>query len=163
MSPRAAWRLETLGFEHVYDYVEGKAEWLANGLPRDGETASVPYAGELVDPTPPTCALADTVADVSARLERARYGFCLVLNERRILLGRVRRSAIENADRAATAQTVMEPGPSTVRFNSPARDLVQRLADQDLKTAIVTTPGGGLVGVFHREDAERRLDQPATA
>jgi CBS domain-containing protein len=159
MSPRAAWRLETLGFEHVHDYVGGKAEWLANGLPREGETANVPYAGELVDRDPPTCALADTVADVRARLEGSRYGFCLVVSDRRVLLGRVRRSALAGAGDAATAEMVMEPGPSTVRFNTRARDLAQRLAGQDLKTAIITTPSGCLVGVFHREHAERRLDR----
>ncbi len=54
----------------------------------------------------------------------------------------------------------MEPGPSTVRFNTPAHDLVQRLAGKNLKTAIVTTPSGCLVGVFHRADAEKRLAQP---
>ena len=32
MSPRAAWRLESLGFSHVYDYVAGKIDWLAAGL-----------------------------------------------------------------------------------------------------------------------------------
>ena len=47
MSPRAACRLETLGFSDVYDYGGGKAEWLGYGLPREGENASVPYAGEL--------------------------------------------------------------------------------------------------------------------
>src|SRR5215203_5599470 len=31
MSPRAAWWLEDLGFKNVYDYVPGKADWLANG------------------------------------------------------------------------------------------------------------------------------------
>ena len=39
MSPRAACRLETLGFSEVYDYVAGKADWLARGLPREGEKA----------------------------------------------------------------------------------------------------------------------------
>jgi CBS domain-containing protein len=158
MSPRAAWRLETLGFEQVHDYVGGKAEWLANGLPREGANATVPYAGELVDPDPPTCALATPVADVRAALDGSRYGFCLVVNERRIVLGRVRRSALEGADPAATAETVMEPGPSTVRFDIPAADLVRRLAERDLNTAVVTTPGGRLVAVFHRVDAERQLD-----
>ena len=33
MSPRSAWRLEGLGFERVYDYVPGKADWFASGLP----------------------------------------------------------------------------------------------------------------------------------
>ncbi len=33
MSPRAAARLETLGFSRVYDYVGGKRDWLAAALP----------------------------------------------------------------------------------------------------------------------------------
>jgi rhodanese-related sulfurtransferase len=37
MSPRAACRLDTLGFEHVYDYMPGKFDCLARGLPREGE------------------------------------------------------------------------------------------------------------------------------
>jgi hypothetical protein len=163
MSPRAACRLETLGFSDVYDYVGGKAEWLAYGLPREGENAGVPYAGELADPDPPTCALRDTVADVRAALDGSRYGFCLVLSERRILLGRVRRTAIEGADAKAPVESVMEPGPSTVRFDTRAGDLVQRLANKHLKTAIITTPSGCLVGVFHRANAESHLAQAAAA
>jgi CBS domain-containing protein len=163
MSPRAAWRLETLGFEQVHDYVGGKADWLAHGLPREGERAAVPYAGELADTDPPTCALTDTVDDIRAGLDGSRYGFCLVINDGRIVLGRVWRSAIERADSAAAAEGVMEAGPSTVRFDVPARDLAQRLAERDLRTAVVTTPEGRLVGVFHRADAERRLSPSETA
>src|SRR3954466_12276766 len=137
MSPRAACRLETLGFSDVYDYVGGKAEWLAYGLPRESENASVPYAGELAHPHPPTCALRDTVADVRAALDGSRYGFCLVLSARRILLGRGRRTAIEGADATAPVESVMELGPSTVRFDTKPGDLVQCLADKHLKTAII--------------------------
>ena len=33
MSPRAAWRLESLGFRNVHDYPAGKSDWMAAGLP----------------------------------------------------------------------------------------------------------------------------------
>jgi hypothetical protein len=46
MSPRAASRLEGLGFERVYDYVPGKADWFARGLPTERRLASVPTIGE---------------------------------------------------------------------------------------------------------------------
>ena len=163
MSPRAACRLETLGFDPglVFDYVDGKADWLANGLPREGENASVLYAGDIVDADPPTCSLETRVAEVLAVLDASRYGFALVVSAGRIVLGRVRRSALEAAGSAATAEQVMEPGPSTVRFNTPADELVNRLAGRNLKTAVVTTPAGRLVGVFHREDAQARLGRPA--
>jgi len=59
------------------------------------------------------------------------------------------------ADPAAPADSVMEPGPSTVRPDTPAPELLARLAERDLRTAIVTTPAGRLLGVFDRSDAER--------
>ncbi len=45
MSPRAAARLETLGFDDVYDYVSGKSDWMAAGLPTVRESVGVPTAG----------------------------------------------------------------------------------------------------------------------
>ena len=141
----------------MFDYVAGKSDWLANGLPREGTNASVPYAGELVDPDPPTCRLDTSVGDVRATLEGSRYGFSLVVSARRTVLGRVRRSAVQAAHPSATAEQVMEAGPSTVRFNIRAEHLVERLTDRDLETAVVTTPSGCLVGIFDRADAEARL------
>ena len=42
MSPRAAWRLEEIGFEHVHDFVGGKTEWIERGLPTEGTRKSGP-------------------------------------------------------------------------------------------------------------------------
>jgi CBS-domain-containing membrane protein len=161
MSPRAACRLETLGFERVYDYVLGKADWLAHGLPREGEKASVPSAGDLCDPDPPTCALDDTLAVARGQLADAPYGFCLVVNEHRVLLGRVCRSALGEGVAGMTVEGVMESGPSTVRPSETAAELVGRLATRELHTAILTTPEGVLFGVFNRADAERQLAEGA--
>jgi Mg/Co/Ni transporter MgtE len=83
----------------------------------------------------------------------SRYGFLLVVNDERVLLGRVRRSALETAAQDATAEVLMEPGPSTVRPNTPADELTERLVSQELKTAIVTDPQGRLLGVFSRANA----------
>jgi len=35
-SPQAARRLEALGYENVYDYEEGKQDWIEAGLPTEG-------------------------------------------------------------------------------------------------------------------------------
>ena len=48
----------------------------------------------------------------------------------------------------------MEPGPSTVRADTPARDLAERFSHRDLNTAIVSTPEGRLLGVVRRDDLE---------
>lgn len=137
--------------------MDGKADWLGHGMPREGETAGHPYVGELADGDPPTCALSDQAGIVRARLEDSRYGFCMVLSEQRIVLGRVRRSALSSAGDDATAESLMEPGPSTVRPNKTVGEVVERLAKNELKTMVVTTPAGRLLGVFHRSDGERLL------
>jgi len=36
----AAWRLAQLGYTNVLDYHEGKAEWIAAGLPMEGMVAA---------------------------------------------------------------------------------------------------------------------------
>jgi rhodanese-related sulfurtransferase len=46
MSPRAAWQLEALGFQDVYDFVAGKAEWIAHRLPLEGKGPHYPLVGE---------------------------------------------------------------------------------------------------------------------
>jgi hypothetical protein len=146
MSPRAACRLETLGFTEVHDYVPGKADWRAHGLPIEGEHAGLPTAGALARDDAVTCALADSAAAVLERVEG------LVVSADGILLGRLRRSARGAA--GATAEALMEPGPSTVRADTLARDLAARLAERDFKTAIVSTPEGRLIGVVLRTDLE---------
>ena len=121
MSPRAAWRLETLAFEHVFDYVAGKVDWLAHGLPREGEETDVPYAGDLLDREVGTCELHDDLAAMTTALAATRYGFCLVVTGDGIVLGRLRKSALDQASPDATAEDLMEPAPSTVRANPRAR------------------------------------------
>jgi CBS-domain-containing membrane protein len=75
------------------------------------------------------------------------------------VLGRVRGSAIRDADPTATAESIMEPGPGVVRCNTRADALVQRLTERELKTMVATTPSGCLVGLFHRENVAARLGQ----
>lgn len=154
MSPRAACRLETLGFADVYDYVPGKVDWLAHNLPAEGEQADVPTAGRLARTDAVTCALEERADVVRGRIEGSPYGFALVTSPGGVVLGRLRASVlVDVAD--GTAEELMEPGPSTVRPDTPAAALAKRLADRDLKTAIVTNPDGVLIGIVLRDDLER--------
>jgi hypothetical protein len=156
MSPRAACRLETLGFREVYDYVPGKVDWLARGLGSEGEDAAEVRAGEVARDDVATCLLGDRSAKVAERIAASPYGFALVVSEGGTMLGRLRRSAI-GSDEERTAEDLMEPGPSTVRAHAPLAPLVERLRKRDLRTAVVTTPDGKLIGVLRRDEAEARL------
>ncbi len=151
MSPRAACRLETLGFGQVFDYVEGKADWLARGLPTEGERARDRRAGQLVHRDVATCRLSERMGDVRPRVEASSYGFALVVADGDVLLGRLRRAALEG-DPDRCAEDVMEPGPSTIRIDAALDALAERLDGRDLKTAVVSTPDGALVGLVRRED-----------
>jgi CBS domain-containing protein len=148
MSPRAAWRLEAVGFEQVYDYVAGKADWGAAGLPREGRAAAARTAGDAA-PEVPTCGLADDLQQVRERVRASGWDHCVVVNGDRIVLGRLGRRALARDD-AATVEEAMTEGPSTVRPNEPLDPLLERLERDGLETALVTTADGELVGVVRR-------------
>jgi Mg/Co/Ni transporter MgtE len=151
MSPRAACRLETLGFEQVYDYVTGKADWLARGLPTEGDRAGERRVGEVARDDVSTCRLSERVGDVRQRVESSPYGFALVVADGDILLGRLRRAALQG-DPDITAEAAMEPGPSTVRIDMAPDKLAERLEKGGYKTAVVTDPEGVLMGMARMED-----------
>ncbi len=147
MSPRAAWRLDALGFEQVFDYVPGKADWSAAGLPLEGAAADEQTAGGAADPSVPTCTLADELQHVRARVRGTEWRQCIVVNDERIVLGRLGRHAVEQDDEQSIEDS-MTAGPSTVRPDDPLDELFARLERQQLETALVTTPDGRLVGVI---------------
>jgi Mg/Co/Ni transporter MgtE len=151
MSPRAACQLETLGFGQVFDYVEGKADWLARGLPTEGERAGERRAGQLARRDAATCRLSERMGDVRPRVDASPYGFALVVTDGDVLLGRLRRAALEG-DPDQRAEDMMEAGPSTIRMDTALDALAERLERSGLKTAVVSTPDGALVGLVRRDD-----------
>jgi Mg/Co/Ni transporter MgtE len=134
----------------------GKADWLARGLPSEGEKADEPRAvGLLVDDVV-TCALDEGVGAVRERVGASRYGFAFVVSPGRVVLGRLRRATLEG-DPDQAAEAVMEPGPSTIRADSQLEPLAERMRRNDLTTMPVTTPDGELLGVVRRDDLESAL------
>ena len=159
MSPRAASRLESLGFESVYDYVAGKADWGSSGLPLEGTNGSETRAGAHVRADVPTCGLNDRLQVVCEHLEQSGWDTCFVVDERGVVLGRLGRRAIrEQTD--VSAGEAMTPGPSTIRPSARLEAMVERMQRQNLTNLPVTTSDGRLVGLLTLHDAEearRRL------
>jgi|SRR5919198_1400827 Mg/Co/Ni transporter MgtE len=160
MSPRAACRLETLGYPEVYDYVAGKADWLAHGLDVEGAGGLRPTVGRLARTDVVTCSLTDSLGDVRVRVEASPYRFALVVSNTSVLLGRLRRRALED-DPRRTVEEAMEPAPATVRPDVAPDGLGARLRARDLHTAVVTTPEGVLVGIVRRDDLEKSITPPS--
>jgi predicted transcriptional regulator len=159
MSPRAAWWLEGLGFERVYDYVPGKADWSASGLPTEGTLASVPNIGAAARPDAPTCTPTEKVGDVRDRTRRAGWDQCVVVNEERVVLGLLREKELD-AEPEATVEEAMRNGPATFRPNELVGKMAKRMQDRGARTVLVTTSDGRLVGLLYREDAEHLAGVP---
>jgi CBS domain-containing protein len=156
MSPRAASRLESIGFEQVYDYVAGKADWGSAGLVLEGAEGSETRAGAHVRTDVPTCGPHDRLREVCESLDESGWDTCFVVDERRVVLGRLGRRAIRGRKDVAAEQT-MTLGPSTIRPSARLRDVVGRMERQNLTNLPVTTSDGRLVGLLLRKDAERAL------
>jgi predicted transcriptional regulator len=154
MSPRAAWRLEGLGFEKVYDYMPGKADWFASGLPKEGKLASVPTIGDAARRDVPTCAPADKVGNARDRVRAAGWDTCVVVNKERVVLGLLREKEL-SSNPETTVERVMRSGPTTFRPDVPVGKMAERMRERGARTVLVTTSEGKLMGLLYREYAER--------
>lgn len=158
MSARAAWRLESLGFTQVFRYTAGKADWLASGLPSEGTQAGIPRAGAVARRHVPTCGLADRVGDVRERVRAAEENVCMVVNDRGVVLGRLRGQALQAGPRAPV-ESAMEEGPATIRPNTPLEGIARRMHERKVGSIVVTDSDGRLIGILYRKDADRQLEQ----
>ena len=151
MSPRAAWRLERFGFQ-TYDYALGKADWLAAGQPTVRSAPAGPRAIIALDTDVVTCGPDDVVGNV---ISRADASDCVVVNEHRIVLGRLGSKELASPP-DSTVEAVMQPGPTTVRADEALAELLSRMAAHHVRVMIVTTPEGRLLGVVRRQGEEPR-------
>ena len=158
MSPRAAWRLETLGFTRVYDYVGGKADWFAAGLPREGRLTSIPRTGDVARRDDVTCRPTDRISDVINKVRQAGKETCIVTTDGGVVLGRVRTDRLDAASQGPV-EDVMELGPTTTRADATLESILERLNARNVDSILVATSDGRLVGTLHRSDAEARLNE----
>jgi Mg/Co/Ni transporter MgtE len=151
MSPRAAWRLESLGFGQVYDYVDGKVDWMAAGLPTEGTNALKPRAGDTARKDVPTCGLKDRLGDVRERVAAQGWDACVVVNEERVVLGLLRSKELaQDADQLI--EQAMRSGPSTYRPFATLHELAHVMTEHRLENAPITTSDGRLVGLLLEKD-----------
>ena len=154
MSARGASRLESIGFEQVYDYSAGKADWGSFGLPLDGDATSGTRVGAHLGTDVPTCWLEDRLPELCRRLDESGWETCFVVNNEGVVLGRIGRAAIRGRQ-DLSAEEAMTPGPSTIRPSARLDAVAERMQRQCLTTLPVTTPDGSLVGLITRRDVER--------
>ena len=127
MSPRAAWRLEGIGFSRVYHYVAGTADWGSFGLPLEGDANSGTRVGRLARVDVPTCLPEELVSAVAERIGD-EWQICVVTNSEGIVIGLLGRRALQSAERIR-AEDAMSLGPSTIRPSARQDAIAQRMRD----------------------------------
>ncbi|UGY91253.1 CBS domain-containing protein [Streptomyces gobiensis] len=162
MSPRAARRLDHLGFAHVYDYVPGKTDWMAAGLPREGHSAQTPNPGDIAQPTPPTCHFTSPAAEAYERMRAEDHNFCVAVDDDTVVTGMVYLGEQGDADGKSVEQ-IMRPGPTTVRASEPLQPLLGRMEKAQVDAILVTDPEGRLLGLLDRHKAAAALTQTPAA
>ena len=155
MSPRAAARLETLGFEKVYDYVSGKSDWIAAGLPTVRRSEGPPTARDALRAGDVLAHDGERLGDVAARARAAGRDEVIVVDDRHVVLGRIRGTAFEGDP--SFVEDVMRSGPATVRPDTPLETIVETLGSAHVASTLVTDPDGRFIGTVYLEDARSRL------
>jgi CBS domain-containing protein len=161
MSARAAWRLTTLGFNQVYRYRGGKADWMAYGLPVEGREGDELRAGDLARLDIPSCRLSDSVGSIQARLEETGWDRCVVLNDQQVVLGLVRKESLSDENSGATAEEIMDPAPRTYRLSKSLKKVARYFDKYGVDGVLVTNPEGKLFGILLRSEVEQFLEEDA--
>src|SRR5919201_2375779 len=126
MSPRAAWRLEALGFKRVYHFVGGKTEWIERGLPTAGDGPFLLLAGQVLCPATSTCGPDTPAGTLRAELPGGPDSICAVVNDANVVVGRVRWKDLPEDD-DARVETFMQPGPATIPLREELPPLLDRM------------------------------------
>lgn len=158
LSPRAAERLESLGFHPVFDYAAGLMDWLAFDLPTEGNGAGRLRAGTACRRDVPVCRITDRLEDVQFRTRQAGWNTCIVITDDGVILGRIPEKALDG-DPDLLAGAVMTEGPSTVRPSEYLDELVGRMDKKNVQRMLVSTSFGVLIGEIELREAKQALGQ----
>ena len=141
-------------FGEVYDYVAGKLDWMAAGLPTEGTNATRPRAGDLARKDTPTSNLEERLSAVRDRVQGLGWDSVVVVNDERVVFGMLRAKELALDGDQPIAQA-MRPGPSTFRPYVSAEEMAHFMVEHKLENTPITTSDGRLVGLLLQTDVVR--------
>jgi predicted transcriptional regulator len=142
----------------VYDYVDGKLDWMAAGLPTEGTNAKLPRAGSTAQKDVPTCGLKDRLGEVRERARAQGWDSVVVVNEERVVLGLLRSAELDK-DADLVIERAMRPGPSTFRPYVSLHEMAHFMVEHKLENTPITTSDGRLVGLLLQKDVVATMDK----
>lgn len=141
----------------MFRYVGGRRDWFAAGRGMEGQRARHPRAVEAARRDVPTCGLDDRLGEVRTRVRASGWDVCIVVNEARVVLGRLRRAAWAKRG-VVSVEEVMET-PTTYRPDNLLESLVEVMREKRANSLLISDSDGVLMGLVVRQDAERRLPE----
>ncbi len=135
----------------MYDYFDGKADWMAYGLPVEGDDG--PFLGDQVEAVP-TCDVALSVADARRELDLSGADQLVIVADGGLAVGEMDRAALEGRADDVGLLAVLRPVPGTARPSVT----VASVADAGGGRRLVTTSDGRLLGAATVEEAHRDHD-----
>jgi predicted transcriptional regulator len=135
----------------VYHFRTGKQDWMGAGLPTEGSNTERPRLVDVVRRDVPTCSLGERLGDVRNRVIAAGWDACVVVSQKRVVLGLLRAKELD-ADPELPVEQVMRPGPSTYRPFVSVAEMRRTMIDRHLENSPVTTSDGRLVGLVRKQD-----------
>jgi CBS domain-containing protein len=133
--------------------VAGKADWIAAGLPTEGTGDPPTRVVEVMDRSVAACGPSEAVSEVIARLDPRGAPLCVVVNEHRVVQGRLRLDRLDATD-SRPAEQAMEPGPTTIRADADLGETTDRMGRHGVASLIVSDPDGVLLGVVHASPSQ---------
>lgn len=154
-------RLEALGFANVFDYAGGKKDWMAEGMPVEGDRAAEARVGSLARIDPPTCRPGVLLSQLTGREEIEEWGLCVVTDRAGTVHGALSENAISSADPGEPVDMVMELAPVTLRPDASIEGTMRYLEERSLDSVLITTSRGRLIGVLTYHDLHTHAEKTA--
>lgn len=143
-----------MGFDAVYDFTAGIADWKAAGLAVEGSEVGLTNVLAAARTDVPICRPEEVLGDVRARATAAGWDEALVVDCDNVVVGRIRGERWDHPD-DLKVESVMELGPTTVRPDGSLIDLSKRMDDKGTKLVVVSDAQGHLLGVVLAEEARQ--------
>ena len=147
-----------MGFGDVYDYVAGKLDWMAAGLPTEGSNATHPRAGGVSRKDVPTAKLDERLGAVRQRVQAMGWDAAVVINSERVVFGLLRSKELEK-DPDLLIEQAMRPGPSTFRPYVSIKAMAEKMTEHKVESSPITTSDGRLVGLLLQKDAAAKAGE----
>jgi rhodanese-related sulfurtransferase/CBS domain-containing protein len=149
LSPRAAARLEQLGFDEVYDYAASSTAWFGAGLPSEGLVPDSHRAVGVLHSDVPRVGPEATIDDACAAI--GDWDLVVMVDDGDIVLGVARRNICDLPGDIELA-AVMQSAPRTVRPSITVDELASSMGKDGEHVILVTTSSGELLGLVRGDD-----------